>query len=148
MIPIPVVGTMLGSIVGGIVGEKLFGSIARLFGYKKEKITQKETEMPKPVYFSDYQTADQLAPPQSIDTRTDSSSTADPYGVRIPENIDRIPYEKMHPNLRRVKDIYENAYKAYIKAVSSGNQAEAKKKLDEFLKQKARYRRALGAYIK
>ncbi|MGM0600066.1 MAG: sulfite exporter TauE/SafE family protein [Candidatus Rifleibacteriota bacterium] len=148
MIPIPVVGTMLGSIVGGIVGEKLFSSIARLFGRKKDKITQTETEMPKPVYFSNYQAADQLAPPQSIDTRGDSSSSADPYGVRIPENIDRIPYNKMHPNLRKVKDIYENAYKAYVKAASSGNQTEAKKKLDEFLKQKARYKRALGAYTK
>jgi hypothetical protein len=54
----------------------------------------------------------------------------------------------MHPNLKKVKDIYESAYKAYVNAVSSGNQSLAQQKLEEFQKQKARYQRALGAYIK
>jgi hypothetical protein len=148
MIPIPVVGTLLGSIVGGIVGEKLFGSIARLFGYKK-KATVSQTKMPvepQPAYLSNYQAADQLSLPET--TSSPARASTDPYGIRISPNIDRIPYGKMHPNLKKVKDIYESAYKAYVNAVSSGNQSLAQQKLEEFQKQKARYQRALGAYIK
>lgn len=147
MIPIPVVGTMIGSILGGIVGEKLFGSIARLFGYKKNKITQtaKEAE-PQPVYLSNYQAADQMTLPAKISSS--GQTKVDPYGIRLPDQVDRIPYNKMHPNLKKVKDIYEAAYKAYVSAVTSGNQTLAQEKLKEFQQQKARYQRALSAYNK
>ena len=149
MIPIPVVGTILGGIVGGIIGEKLFGSIARLFGYKKKAAVSK-TELlnePQPVYLSNYQAADQMTMPAKI-SLPQRPANADPYGVRLPETVDRIPYSKMHPNLKKVKDAYEASYKAYVSAISSGNQTLAKQKLEEFQKQKARYQRALGAYIK
>lgn len=149
MIPIPVVGTMLGSIVGGIIGEKLFTSVAKLFGYRKNKNTAKQpaTPEPQPVYLANYQTADQMAAPTSITTPKPSASS-DLNSIRLPDSVDRIPYNKMHPNLKKVKDIYEAAYKAYVNAVTSGNQALAKQKLEIFQKEKARYQRALGAYLK
>jgi hypothetical protein len=148
MIPIPVVGTMIGSILGGIVGEKIFSGIAKLFGYKKKAVKAPAKVEPQPVYLSNYQAADQMTLPKKASVSSSRTKSPDPYGVRIPDNIDRIPYNKMHPNLKKVKDIYESAYKEYVKAVSSGNQSLAKRKLEEFRKQKDRYRRALGAYIK
>jgi uncharacterized protein YqgC (DUF456 family) len=147
MIPIPVVGTMIGSILGGIVGEKIFTGIAKLFGYKKKGIQTQAPAGPQPVYLSNYQAADQQAIKVSPTTKSTARS-ADPYGIRLPDNLDRIPYSKMHPNLKRVKDVYENAYKEYVAAISSGNQAVARQKLAEFQKQKNRYKRALSAYIK
>ncbi len=149
MIPIPVVGTMLGSIVGGIIGEKIFGSIARLFGYKKKQIAQSSKEPePQPVYLSTYQAADQMTLPAKLSNNQSAPKASDPYGVRLSDKIDSIPYSKMHPNLKKVKDIYEAAYKAYVSAVASGNQTLAQQKLEEFQKQKARYQRAIGAYKK
>ncbi len=149
MIPIPVVGTMLGSIVGGIIGEKIFGGIAKLFGYKKKQVTQAAKEVePQPVYLSNYQAADQMTLPTKISNNQSSARTSDPYGVRLSDKIDSIPYSKMHPNLKKVKDIYEAAYKAYVRALTSGNQTLAEEKLAEFQKQKARYQRAIGAYKK
>ncbi len=145
MIPVPVIGTMIGSILGGIIGEKIFTGIAKLFGYKK-KVTQTRAE-PQPVYLSNYQAADQQAIKVTPTTKS-TARNADPYGIRLPDDLDRIPYSKMHPNLKRVKDIYENAYKEYVAAISSGNQAVARQKLAEFQKQKDRYKRALSAYIK
>ena len=146
MIPIPVVGTMLGSIVGGIIGEKLFSGIARLFGYKKggaQAQTPAASEV-QPPYRLSVQSADTLQLP----TQTRSTPTADPYGVRLAPEVDRIPYGQMHPNLKKVKDLYEASYKAYVQALSSGNQALAKEKLEEFQSTKARYQRALSAYTK
>ncbi len=146
MIPIPVVGTMLGSIVGGIIGEKLFSGIARLFGYKKggaQAQTPVASEV-QPPYMLSVQSADTLQLP----TQTRSTPNADPYGVRLTPEVDKIPYGQMHPNLKKVKDIYEDSYKAYIQAVSSGNQTLAKQKLEEFLSTKSRYERALKAYTK
>ncbi len=151
MIPIPIVGTMIGSIVGGIVGEKLFGSIAKLFGYKK-KVAQAPAKFePQPVYLSNYQAADQKTLPASKAAAVKpaaSSGSGDPYGIRLSASVEKIPYSKMHPNLKKVKNAYEAAYKAYVNAISGGNQTLAKQKLDEFLAQKARYQRALGAYTK
>jgi hypothetical protein len=145
MIPIPVVGTMLGSIVGGIIGEKLFSGIARLFGYKKGiKQEAAVTSEVEPGYMLSVQSADTLALP----TAARSVPSADPYGIRLTPEIDRIPYSEMHPNLKKVKDIYEAAYKAYVQAVSSGDQKLAKEKLSEFQSTKARYQRALSAYTK
>jgi uncharacterized protein YqgC (DUF456 family) len=144
MIPIPIVGTMIGSIVGGILGEKLFKSVAKLFGYKKKTQQTTAPPAPKPTYMiqaQDSGPAPKLTPKSTPEAR-------DPYGIKLPSSIDKIPYNEMHPNLKRVKDIYENAYKAYVQALTSGNQALAKKKLAEFQKQKARYKRVLGAYTK
>ena len=90
------------------------------------------------------QSADTLQLP----TQTRSTPTADPYGVRLAPEVDRIPYGQMHPNLKKVKDLYEASYKAYVQALSSGNQALAKEKLEEFQSTKARYQRALSAYTK
>lgn len=148
MIPIPIVGTMIGSIVGGIVGEKLFSGIARLFGYKKG--TNKAQTLPAPTMqqpgaMASIQSADTMPAPQVIAPKAVNN---DPYGVRLSAEIEKIPYTKMHPNLKKVKDIYEQAYKAYIQAISSGNQTLAKQKLSEFQETKARYQRALKAYTK
>lgn len=145
MIPIPVVGTMLGSIIGGIIGEKLFSGIAKLFGYKKgaQKQVQTTSEV-QPAYMLNVQSADTLTLP----TQAKSTPNADPYGVRLAPEVDKIPYNKMHPNLKKVKDIYEASYKAYVQAISSGNQTLAKQKLSEFRSTKARYERAISAYTK
>ncbi len=149
MIPIPIVGTMIGSIVGGILGEKLFKGVAKLFGYGKTKKTAQAQASPEPTYLSVIQTADSLPAASKVKVSTPTArESVDPYGIKLPSSIDKIPYNKMHPNLKKVKDIYENAYKAYVSAVMSGNQTKAKQKLAEFQKQKARYQRALGAYTK
>lgn len=100
MIPIPVVGTMLGSIVGGIIGEKIFSGIAKLFGYKKGSQAQAQTTSEvKPAYMLSVQSADTLTLP----TQIRSKPNADPYGVRLAPEVDKIPYNKMHPNLKKVK---------------------------------------------
>lgn len=147
MIPIPIVGTMIGSIVGGIVGEKLFSVIARLFGYRKgtsKAVQQPTPTLQQPAYNASIQTADTL--PVRINTPRPINN--DPYGVRLSADIESINYANMHPNLKKVKDIYEQAYKAYVVAVTSGNQNLAKQKLSEFQATRARYERALKAYTK
>jgi hypothetical protein len=149
MIPIPVVGTMIGSIVGGILGEKLFKGVAKLFGYGKSTKVAESQASPQPTYLSSIQTADEGPAASSIKVSAPTArESTDPYGIKLPSSIDKIPYNKMHPNLKRVKDIYENAYKSYVSAVMSGDQTKAKQKLAEFQKQKARYQRALSAYTK
>ena len=149
LIPIPIVGTMIGSIVGGILGEKLFKSVAKLFGYKKKTPQTLAQPGPEPSYMTQIQSQDSApAPDLTADTTPTARDSYDPYGIKLPNSVDKIPYNEMHPNLKRVKDIYENAYKAYVKALTSGDQTLAKKKLAEFQKQKARYKRVLGAYTK
>ncbi len=147
MIPIPIVGTMLGSIVGGIIGEKLFSGIARLLGYRKKSQDQQaqSSSVNYPVFMQSIQSADSAAVKIPA---AKSKIKADPYGIRLPENVDKIPYSKMHPNLKKVKDIYEQAYKDYVSAISSGDQNKAKQKLKAFQDTKARYQRALKAYTK
>jgi len=90
----------------------------------------------------------QSADTMPLPTQSISKPSADPYGVRLAPEVDKIPYGQMHPNLKKVKDIYEDSYKAYVQAISSGNQTLAKQKLEEFLSTKARYERALKAYTK
>ena len=145
MIPIPIVGTMIGSIVGGIIGEKLFSGIAKLFGYRKDKPQAQAASEVQPAYLmNSMQSADTMPLPAAKVSTPD----ADPFGVRLTPDVDKIPYSKMHPNLKKVKDIYEAAYKAYVQAVSSGDQTLAKQKLTDFTNTKARYERALKAYTK
>lgn len=135
-IPIPVVGTMIGSIVGGIVGEKLFTSIAKLMGYKKGQ-TQTTTTAVQPTNQKTTQT---------IESRIQTIKTG--YGaetLRLPADVDRIPYGKMDASLKKVKDTYENAYKAYVQAVTSGDQKLAKTRLNEFKSARERYEKALKA---
>lgn len=143
MIPIPVVGTMLGSIVGGIVGEKLFGAIAKLFGYKKGQQTTSSAA-------STAQTAGQKNT-VSVESRIQTikaSYSGDPLGVRLPAEIDSIPYSKMDSSLKKNKDAYEKAYKAYVQAVTSGDQKLAKTRMSEFKAAKDRYQKALKASSK
>ena len=144
MIPIPIVGTMIGSIVGGIVGEKIFSGIAKLFGYRKGSTQAQAATEVQPAYLMNVQSADSLPLPE----QARSTPGADPYGVRLTPDVDKIPYSKMHPNLKKVKDIYEASYKAYVQAISSGDQALARQKLADFQQTKARYQRALKAYTK
>lgn len=146
MIPIPVVGTMFGSIVGGIVGEKLFSGIAKLFGYRKGSQQQVKdlAPLPQPVFMQSVQSAD-IRP--TVSTKP-AKTNNDPYGIRLSAEIESISYNNMHPNLKKVKDIYEQAYKDYVNAVSSGNQTLAKQKLETFKATRDRYQRALKAYTK
>ena len=143
MIPIPVLGPMIGGMVGGIIGEKIFTGIAKLFGYKKKTDQATNTPTNTPTSTTPIVSSQDIAP-----LAPDLEATSDPTGVRIEASYDRIPYEKMNPNLRLVKDDYEKAYQAYAAALSSGNQTLINQQLSSFSKQKARYRRALSAYLK
>lgn len=145
MIPIPIVGTMIGGVVGGIIGERIFSSVARLFGYDRNRKVQTPVQvktqpmMMQPVNIS--------RPSSAASAPTARKVPDDPYaGARLPSSVDSIDYNQMHPNLQRVKNLYEEAYRAYVSAAQSGNQELARKKLEEFQQMKERYNRALGAY--
>lgn len=141
MIPIPVVGTMIGSIVGGIVGEKLFTGIAKLFGYRKNTTAKTTTNTVLPVY--EAQKANTGATALMTQAQTTSSELS---GLRLADEVERIPYNKMDTNLKKLKNAYEQSYKAYVQAISSGDQALAKKQLKSFQQAKASYQKALKAY--
>ncbi|HNX77699.1 MAG TPA: hypothetical protein PLM07_07545 [Candidatus Rifleibacterium sp.] len=136
MIPIPVVGTMLGSIVGGIVGEKVFTGIAKLLGYRKN---QQATE--NKAAFQAYQAN------SSVARANLSDKSADPVlsGLRLPAATEKIPYGKMNAGLKKAKDSYEAAYKAYVQAVTSGDQQLAKARLKEFTSARNQYEKGLKA---
>lgn len=143
MIPIPVIGPMIGGMLGGFLGEKLFTGIAKLFGRDKKATSGKQaatTTSPTQAMLQDVETV-----PVSKITPT-AREAYDP--VRLDASIDSIPYAQMHKNLRIVKDEYEAAYKKYVGAISSGDQQQAKSLLNAFIKERERYRRALGAYTK
>ncbi|MDD2999441.1 MAG: hypothetical protein PHV05_10310 [Candidatus Riflebacteria bacterium] len=141
MIPIPVVGTMIGSIVGGIVGEKLFTGIAKLFGYRKNTTAKTTTNTVLPVY--EAQKANTGATRLTTQAQTTSSELS---GLRLADEVERIPYNKMDSNLKKLKNAYEKSYKAYVQAISNGDQALAKKQLKSFQQAKASYQKALKAY--
>lgn len=144
MIPIPVIGPMLGGMLGGFLGEKLFTGIAKLFGRDKKSTAGKQaattTTSNTQVMLQDVESepVSKLAPK--------AREAYDP--VRLDATIDRIPYSSMHKNLRAVKDDYETAYKKYVQAAASGDQAQAKAMLNAFVQERERYRRALSAYTK
>lgn len=135
MIPIPVVGTMLGSIVGGIVGEKLFTGIAKLLGYKKGQQQQQTTSNSQP----DYQANAQVAA-SNMQAKKSSSEASK---LRLPDTAEKVPYSKMDSSLKKTKDNYESAYKAYVQAVTSGDQKLAQTRLKEFTKARDKYEKAL-----
>ncbi len=137
MIPIPVVGTMLGSIVGGIVGEKLFTGIAKLLGYKKGQQQQEATKASFQAY-----SYDNSAAKANLQVQKSSSEASK---LRLPPEDEKIPYKNMDSSLRIAKDNYEIAYKAYVKAVTGGNQKAAQAKLKEFQAAKDRYQKAIKA---
>ncbi|GAB1353413.1 hypothetical protein MASR1M12_21490 [Erysipelotrichia bacterium] len=137
MIPIPVVGTMLGSIVGGIVGEKLFTGIAKLLGYKKGQQKPEATKASFQAYSYDNRAAEANLQAQK--------SSSEASKLRLPPEDEKIPYKNMDAGLRVAKDNYEIAYKAYVKAVTGGDQKAAKAKLKEFQAAKDRYQKAIKA---
>lgn len=137
MIPIPVVGTMLGSIVGGIVGEKLFTGIAKLLGYKKGQQQQEATKASFQAY-----SYDNSAAKANLQVQKSSSEASK---LRLPPEAEKIPYKDMNSGLRIAKDNYEIAYKAYVKAVTGGDQKAAQAKLKEFQAAKDRYQKAIKA---
>ncbi len=146
MIPVPVLGPMIGGIVGGILGEKVFKGIAKLFGFGKKQApasTPIATSAQSP--FAAYQQPQTTAAPVQT---ADRKSKSDPSNERLAASIDRIPYEQMHPNLRKVKDAYEKAYQDYVQALGSGNSTAVQSALSAFRTEKDRYHRALGAYLK
>lgn len=142
MIPIPFVGTMIGGIVGGIVGEKIFSGIAKLFGYNKvAKKPEKPGIMQQPptssIHSADVQGSISFS-------HSAGGSSQDPYGIRIPPTAETIPYNRMQPNLKTLKDSYEAAYKNYVVAVQSGNQTLALQRMRDFQRAKERYQSALS----
>lgn len=149
MIPIPVVGQMIGGIIGGIVGEKVFTGIASLFGYHKKQAassSQATPTMPTGASTGTPLASYQAAP--AVGSSVQASDATGPASQRLPASLDRIPYEKMAPNLRSVKDDYEQAYQRYVQAVTSGDTTAAQSALNAFVSQRERYRRTLGAYLK
>ena len=147
MIPIPVLGPMIGGMLGGVIGEKIFKGIAKLFGKDKKPAAAPIPAAAPPA------TASPFAPyryPQASVAAADSQprNGVDPSKERIDSSIDRIPYEKMHPNLRKVKDDYEKSYRNYVQALSEGNETRAQQTLITFRAEKERYRLTLGAYLK
>lgn len=144
MIPIPVIGPMIGGMLGGFLGEKLFTGIAKLFGRDK-KAKKSETAATTTSPTPQMMLQDTESEPV-VKTAPTARESYDP--VRLDASIDCIPYANMHKNLRVVKDDYEAAYKKYVQATASGDQAQAKAMLNAFVQQRERYRRALGAYTK
>ncbi|MDD3145777.1 MAG: hypothetical protein PHD82_00625, partial [Candidatus Riflebacteria bacterium] len=136
MIPIPVVGTMLGSIVGGIVGEKLFTGIAKLLGYRKNQQQQPSSNV------SLNNQANARVAESNLQIQ---KSSAELSKLRLPDTAEKIPYNKMDSSLKQAKDSYESAYKAYVKAVTSGDQKLAQSRLKEFSKARSKYEKALKA---
>jgi hypothetical protein len=134
MIPIPVVGTMLGSIVGGIVGEKLFTGIAKLLGYRKNQQQQPSSNV------SLNNQANARVAESNLQIQ---KSSAELSKLRLPDTAEKIPYNKMDSSLKQAKDSYESAYKAYVKAVTSGDQKLAQSRLKEFSKARSKYEKAL-----
>ena len=133
LIPIPVVGTLLGGIVGGILGEKLFTFVRNLFKKKTGS-----TVLAAPTVNSsavDYNS--------NLSVTTNSSINSKEPGLRITDELDSISSSKMSPEMRALKDDYENAYKAYIEAAASGNSTKAREALKTFNAAKAAYELAL-----
>lgn len=142
MIPIPVIGTMLGSIVGGIVGEKIFSGVAKFLGYRKSQ--QQPQSMGKTDNFQAYK------PDPGVATANLQSRGAPPQAsqLRIPPDQEKIPYGKMDSGLKKIKDGYESAYKAYVQAITSGDQKLAQKRLKEFTAAREKYEKALKSAAK
>ncbi len=138
LIPIPVVGTMIGSILGGIVGEKVFTGIAKLLGYKKNRQAE-STEA-----FQAYKPDTSAASANLV--KSTSSPTLNQ--LRLPANSEKIPYGKMDAGLKKAKDSYEAAYKAYVQAVTSGDQKLAQTRLKEFKSARDKYEKGLKAATK
>ena len=133
-IPIPVVGTMLGGIIGGILGEKLFTAVRNLF--KKKTNTAAKVSTPT-VNSSAYSNSSSY----SLSAKKSNDSTAS--ALRISDELDSVSYTNMSPNLRALKDDYENAYKAYIDASASGDTNRAREALKVFRASKSAYELAL-----
>ncbi len=136
LIPIPIVGTMLGGIVGGILGEKLFTAIRNLFK-KKSNSSIKEVQAPTGT------TSSNLAQTNQIKQSNTSFTAAELSSLRIPDELDSVSYSKMPSDLRALKDDYENAYKIYVEASSSGDSAKAREALKTFRAAKSAYELAL-----
>ncbi len=133
-IPIPIVGTMLGGIVGGILGEKLFTAVRNLF--KKKTNTAAKVSAPT-LSSSDY--SNNLKNNSSVNT----SSKATEPGLRISDELDSVSYSNMSPDLRALKDDYENAYKAYTEAAATGDAVKTREALKVFRAAKSAYELAL-----
>lgn len=141
LIPVPVVGTILGSIVGGIAGEKLFKAVAKLFKRKTPAATAKAPAV-------DMKEIKNVATANVAVKSTNTSSVSDSMAVRISDELDSIPYSSMSSDMKNLKDEYEKAYKAYVSAIASGDQAKAQNCLKTFRSAKAAYELALRSCSK
>ena len=140
LIPIPVIGTMLGGIVGGIVGEKLFTAVRNLFK-KKTTTSTASTVLAAPTVDSSVYSNNK----NNSSVKSSNSSSQQSSSLRISDELDSIPYSNMSPELKALKDNYEEAYKVYTNAVASGNTNKAKKALKEFQSAKSAYESVLNS---
>jgi hypothetical protein len=138
LIPIPILGTMLGGIVGGIVGEKLFTTVRNWFKKKTNKADVAKSSVVENTDNNKYIQS-------NLTVNTPKYNNTDPLAVRIPDELDSIPYSNMSSNLRTLKDDYENAYKIYVEAVATGDSNKVQSALKTFRSAKSAYELALKA---
>lgn len=159
MIPIPFLGPIIGGILGHWVAGNIFQRVSSIFHRNKDKRDEPGRIEPPPFIaypgmmpyasgLADDEDSQLQNPFFNVPVPDDQSLVEEVLEMRIHSSIDRIPYDEMHPNLRRVKDIYEQAYLDYVNAINSGNRTLIAEKKQEFINQKERYERALSAYIK
>ena len=76
-------------------------------------------------------------------TFLNTSSKATEPGLRISDELDSVSYSNMSPDLRALKDDYENAYKAYIEAAATSDAVKTREALKIFRAAKSAYELAL-----
>ena len=135
LIPIPVVGTMLGGIVGGLVGEKLFTAVRNFFKKKTNTDTASAPTLESPAYSENTK--------QKSSVKAQNNNKTEIANLRIPEELDSVSISKMSPNMRALKEDYENAYKAYTEAAATGDSVKTREALKTFRASKAAYELAL-----
>ncbi|MBQ2594022.1 MAG: hypothetical protein II567_12175, partial [Candidatus Riflebacteria bacterium] len=61
----------------------------------------------------------------------------------LSDELDSVSYSNMSPDLRALKDDYENAYKAYIEAAATSDAVKTREALKIFRAAKSAYELAL-----
>ena len=135
LIPIPIVGTMLGGIVGGLLGEKLFTTVRNFFKKKKNNAVVSAPTVDSSVYGESSK--------KGSDVKTKNNEKSDTASLRISDELDSISVSNMSPNMRALKEDYENAYKAYTDATATGDAVKIREALKIFRAAKSAYELAL-----
>ena len=135
MIPIPVVGSMLGGILGGIIGEKVFTKVASWF----RRDNKAKQALPN-VYMPAGKSSSSVLVSSNVISKAQGSQS-----LLIPGHIESAAQNIAGNDLKEYKEAYESAYKDYVKAINSGDQEKARKKLEKFQDAKADYEAVLTA---